>query len=116
MVDDAFAALPRPPYFAVVFASRRTRHGDDGYARAAERMGELAQQQPGFLGVESVRGEDGFGITVSYWEHEEAIRAWRRHAEHTVIREQGRREWYARYVLRVARVERAYDWEAEEIP
>ena len=30
-------------------------------------MLELARQQPGFLGVESARGEDGFGITVSYW-------------------------------------------------
>jgi len=29
---------------------------------------------PGYLGVESVRGDDGFGITVSYWSTEEAIR------------------------------------------
>ncbi|NZA25349.1 antibiotic biosynthesis monooxygenase [Luteimonas sp. SJ-92] len=114
MDDAAFAPLPQPPYYAAVFASRRTRRGDDGYAEAAERMGALAQRQPGFLGIESVRGGDGFGITVSYWESEEAILAWRRHAEHTVIREQGRREWYARYVLRVAKVERAYGWEAAD--
>jgi len=71
-------------------------------------MVELARQQPGFLGVESVRGADGFGITVSYWESEAAIRAWREHAEHAEVRRHGRQHWYERYELRVARVERAY--------
>jgi antibiotic biosynthesis monooxygenase (ABM) superfamily enzyme len=33
--------------------------GDQGYAEAAERMVELARQQPGFLGVDSIRGKTG---------------------------------------------------------
>ena len=107
-----FANLPAPPYYAVVFSSRRRAGDDDGYAAAAERMVELAREQPGFLGVESTRGADGFGITVSYWESEEAIRAWRRHAEHAATREQGRARWYAHFEIRVARVERAYGWDA----
>jgi heme-degrading monooxygenase HmoA len=102
-----FALTPEPPYFAVVFSSQRNVD-DNGYAATADRMVELAQQQPGFLGVESVRGEDGFGITVSYWESEEAIRNWKRHAEHTAARDRGRREWYEHFELRIARVERAY--------
>ena len=69
---------------------------------------ELAAQQPGYLGVESVRGADGLGITVSYWESEAAILAWRRNAEHTLARERGRTDWYEHYELRVAKVERAY--------
>src|SRR3546814_18492085 len=75
-----FANLPPPPYYAVVFSSLRRDGGDDGYAAAADRMVELAREQLGFLGVESTRGADGFGITVSYWESEEAIRAGPRHA------------------------------------
>ena len=71
-------------------------------------MVELAAQQPGFLGVETVRDADGFGITVSYWESEEAIRNWKRHAEHTAARDRGRKEWYEHFELRIARVERAY--------
>src|SRR3546814_13302765 len=82
-----FANLPPPPYYAVVFSSLRRDGDDDGYAAAADRMVELAREQPGFLGVESTRGADGFGITVSYWEIAEEIRAWRRHAEHA---DQGR--------------------------
>lgn len=104
-----FAHLPAGPCYAVIFSSqRREGHDDDGYAEAADRMVELAAAQPGFLGVESARGADGFGITVSYWTSEEAIAAWRRHAEHTAAREQGRSRWYAAFELRVARVERAY--------
>ena len=68
---------------------------------------ELAAQQPGFLGVESAR-EDGLGITVSYWSSEEAIRAWKHHAEHSAIREQGRSTWYTAFQTRVCKVERAY--------
>ncbi len=110
MHTTPFAALPSPPYYAVIFSSQRAG-ADDGYAEMAERMVELAQQQPGFLGLESVRGADGFGITVAYWESEEAIRAWRLHAEHTAARERGRAEWYLHFELRVARVERAYGWD-----
>ena len=102
-----FANTPAPPYYAVIFTNQRTA-GDDGYADTAERMVALASQQPGFLGVESVRGTDGVGITVSYWASEDAIAAWRQHAEHSLAREQGRKHWYGRFSVRVAKVERAY--------
>ena len=107
MSGNGFAMTPEPPYYAVVFSSLR-RDGDHGYGATADRMVELAAQQPGFLGVETVRGEDGFGITVSYWESEDAIRNWKRNAEHTAARDRGRREWYEHFELRIARVERAY--------
>ena len=107
MSGSGFAMTPEPPYYAVVFASQRN-DGDHGYGATADRMVELAAQQPGFLGVESVRGEDGFGITVSYWDSEESIRAWKRHAEHAAARDRGRKEWYEHFELRIAKVERAY--------
>lgn len=48
---SAFAQTPAPPYYAVIFTSQRTE-GDQGYGDMAERMVELAHEQPGFLGVE----------------------------------------------------------------
>lgn len=95
-------------YYAVIFTSQRTA-GEDGYADMAERMVELARDQPGFLGVESARDAGGFGFTVSYWTDEAAIRAWKSHAEHLIAQERGRRDWYASYDVRVARVERSYN-------
>jgi len=100
--------LPRPPYYAVVFTSTRTVVDPEGYERMAERMVELAKQQPGYLGIESARGPDGVGITVSYWESEESIRRWYEHAEHREAQALGRDRWYAAFQLRVCRVERAY--------
>jgi heme-degrading monooxygenase HmoA len=93
--------------FAVIFTSTRT-DGDNGYADAAERMAELVSEQPGFLGVESVRGADGVGITVSYWQSEAAILAWRQHPEHRLIQERGRLQWYSAFQTRVCKVEREY--------
>ena len=111
MSDGGFARLPQPPYYAVIFSSRRRGDAQDGYAEMSVRMVELVQAQPGFLGVESTRGADGFGITVAYFESEDAILAWRRNAEHTAARERGRAEWYDHFEIRVARVERAYGWD-----
>ena len=108
MEKTDLAKTPQPPYYAVIFASVRTAQDDAGYGKAAERMAQLASEQPGYLGVDSVRDANGVGITVSYWSSEDAIAAWRRHAEHTMAREQGRKNWYREYELRVAKVERAY--------
>lgn len=102
-----FSKTPQPPYYAVIFSSLRTT-GDNGYGEMAERMVELASQQPGFLGAESARGEDGFGITVSYWASTEAITRWKANMEHIAAQELGKATWYEHYELRVAKVERAY--------
>ncbi|SEQ66865.1 Heme-degrading monooxygenase HmoA [Solimonas aquatica] len=107
-MDKAFPRTPAPPYYAVIFSSRRSAV-EAGYEDMALRMAELAQQQPGFLGMESARDAQGFGITVSYWQTLEDITAWRRHAEHRLAQQTGRRDWYRHYELRVARVERAYN-------
>ena len=101
------ASTPEPPYYAVIFTSQRT-DGDRGYGQMAEKMMALASQQPGFLGADSVRDGNGFGITVSYWSSEEAISAWKTHAHHMPAQEAGKRVWYADYQLRIAKVERQY--------
>jgi heme-degrading monooxygenase HmoA len=103
---SSFARAPEPPYFAVIFTSQRTEV-DDGYDAMSDRMVELASEQPGFLGIQSVRDAGGFGITVSYWASLEAIAAWRAHAEHRIAQATGRKKWYAHFETRIARVERS---------
>jgi len=103
--------LPPTGAIAVIFIAQRTDADEEGYGRAAQAMDALAAQQPGYLGIDSTRGADGFGITVSYWADEASAVAWRAHADHAAIREIGRERWYAQYRLMVTRVERAYGWE-----
>lgn len=99
------AKTPEPPYYAVIFTSTRTEV-DEGYGEMADKMVSMAAEQPGYLGVESARDADGLGITVSYWESEEAIANWKRVAEHRVAQAHGRGKWYDEFITRVAKVER----------
>lgn len=101
------ARTPAPPYFAVIFTSKRT-DGDRGYGAMAEKMVDLGSRYPGFLGIESARGPDGVGITVSYWRDEASILSWKRDTEHQKAQHGGRSTWYSAYEVRVAKVERAY--------
>jgi heme-degrading monooxygenase HmoA len=101
---------PEPPYWAAIFTSRRNEQTGDGYAETADRMFELAELQPGFLGFDSARS-DGLGITVCYWDSEAAILAWKAQAEHAEAQREGRARWYDSYDLRIARVERAYGFD-----
>lgn len=103
-----FATTPEPPYWAVVFSSQRTDVDAEGYARMAEAMASLAPSQDGFLGLESSRDAGGFGITVSYWRDEASIATWKRVAAHVAAQRAGHARWYEDFVVRVARVERAY--------
>lgn len=104
------ASTPTPPYYAVIFTAQRT---DDaaGYAETAARMRALAAAQPGYLGMESADGADGWEITVSYWRDLDAIRAWKAETEHRLAQQTGRARWYWRYRVRVCRVERDYGFE-----
>jgi heme-degrading monooxygenase HmoA len=104
------ANTPRPPYWAVIFTSHI--RAEQGYAETSDRMLELGTSMPGFLGIESARGEDGVGITVSYWKDLESIRAWKAVGEHLEAQRRGRADWYSKYVTRIAHVERDYSFEA----
>ncbi|MEQ8786562.1 MAG: antibiotic biosynthesis monooxygenase [Pirellulaceae bacterium] len=99
--------------FAVIFTSQRTSRGEAEYAATAERMEQLAARQPGYLGVESVRGADGRGITISYWNSLDAVEAWRTHAEHLLAQQSGKEQWYQSFALHVCRVERSRTWRRE---
>jgi len=96
------------PYVAVIFTTQRSADLE-GYAEMAERMDELARQQPGFLGVESASTSER-GITVSYWADEAASRAWREVAEHLLAQRLGAERWYDAYDLRVATVTRDHSF------
>ncbi len=103
--------LHPPGSIAVIFCAQRTAQDEEAYTAAANIMSDLAAQQSGYLGQDSVRSENGLGITVSYWKDDAAAKAWRDHPVHTAIREEGRGKWYESYTLHVAEVERSYDWD-----
>ncbi len=92
----------------MIFTSQ-LRNPAPGYEQMAVDMMRLAAGMPGYIGAESSRNGEGFGMTVSYWRDEAAVQAWREKAEHLAAQKLGKTRWYAHYHLRVARVERSYD-------
>lgn len=102
------ASTPQPPYYAVIFTSLRTA-GDNDYEVTAKRMVELAEEQEGYLGLESAR--EGVGIAVSYWKSLEAIKTWKLQVDHTVARKKGRSIWDQQFKVRICKVERDYEFE-----
>lgn len=98
---------PKPPYYAVIFTSIRT-DVEDGYSKMSEKMVELAKIQPGFLGIESARGETG--ISISYWKDLISIKKWKENIEHMKAQKIGKEKWYLGYKTRIAKVERDYDF------
>lgn len=108
MTSDRFATGLKPPYYAVIFTNQQSSN-TKGYDETADRMMELAQTMPGFLGVESTRDETGLGITVSYWQDRDSISNWKANDEHTAARKSGNEKWYDHYELRIAKIERTYN-------
>jgi len=51
---DPIAKTPEPPYYAVIFTSQMSGGDNKGYEAMGDKMVELASQQKGFLGIESV--------------------------------------------------------------
>jgi len=97
------------PYYAVIFTSQK-KIESDGYDLMAEKMEKLSSQQDGFVGIQSVRGADGFGITVSYWKTLEDIAKWKNLIEHREAQQKGKSSWYSGYEVRVCKVERQYNF------
>ena len=78
----------RPPYYAVIFTAL-LQDDIEGYSETATEIANLAKEQRGFLGMESVRND--LSITVSYWQNLEDITLWKNNIEHTEARNLGRK-------------------------
>ena len=83
-------------------------HGD---AEAFAITGGFRAEKTRLLAHQCVHARGRFGITVAYFDSEDAIRAWRDHGEHASTRAEGRARWYDGFAVRGAKGERAYEWE-----
>ena len=77
------------------------------YAALSGRMRELAEGMPGFLGIKSYVADDGENVSISRFESDEALAAWREHPEHRAAQRIGRERIYASYSIEIASVVRS---------
>lgn len=96
-----FSSSSALPYFAV-FLSSKLFSNDVSYRIMVEKVLELAQAQPGFLGTEYGAGE--MDLLVTYWQTKEAAEAWLNHDMQRRILSIGENIWYEEYSLKLSEV------------
>lgn len=106
-MSNLIAKTPEPPYYVVVFTIVLSTDLE-GYEEMGGQMVDLAHQQPGFLGMEYGGGETE--LTISYWDSLESISNWRHVAAHVIARDLGRKKWFQEFKVRIAKVERDYEF------
>ncbi|MDI1289689.1 MAG: antibiotic biosynthesis monooxygenase [bacterium] len=100
---------------AVIFVSRRAQSNSREYMQTAERMAELAAQQPGYVDMVTVHdATSGEGMTVSFFVDEAAAVAWKQHPEHLAAQRRGVEAFYDEYRIWVAEVTRDYAFARDE--
>lgn len=97
--------MPNPPYYAVIFTSFRSSSDPAEYECVAERMAELAAQQPGYLGMTSLRDADGQGVTICYWTDLQSIANWRDNPERRIAQQKAKQTLYDDYRVEVCLIE-----------
>lgn len=99
---------PIPPYVAVIFSSLKNKTtATDQYDLMNVLTEAESNKIEGYIGCESTRQEDGWGITVSYWATMEAVQNWKRNTLHQEAKKQGRTSWYHQYAIRICEVKEA---------
>lgn len=99
---------PQSNFYAVIFSSIKS---DDleGYAEMDQKTMQLASEQKGYLGYESVTNQNKT-IFISYWLNKESIEIWRHNATHLLAKSQAKK-WYKRYLTQICIVESSYLFE-----
>lgn len=107
-----FTKTPKPPYYTVIFTSKRTAL-DDGYTELNDELYAEAQKLEGYYGAETLRDANGYGVAVLYWRDLEDIQEWARYQKHIRAKQMGKEKWYEGYRVRIAKVEREYGMEID---
>lgn len=86
---------------------RETRHRE-----LLEPMLKEVESIRGFISKETFesRNRPGRLLTISYWEDSGAMEAWMSNVNHRKTMAAGKREVFADYTIRIAEVERVYQW------
>ena len=96
---------------AVIFEITPDPAHSERYFDLAAKLNEKLEEADGFISIErfqSLADENKF-VSISFWRDREAVDAWYRVPSHRDAQEEGRREIFRDYRIRVAEVFRDYD-------
>lgn len=96
--------------FAVIFEVTPTAAGQEEYLKIAAGLREFLADREGFVSIERFQSlsEEGKLLSLSFWQDEASIDAWRNLLQHRMAQQKGKDALFASYRIRVAEVVRDY--------
>ncbi|MFZ2958893.1 MAG: antibiotic biosynthesis monooxygenase [Candidatus Ozemobacteraceae bacterium] len=94
---------------AVIFEVYPAKKGKAEYLAIAAKLREFLKG-PGFISIERFQSlsDENKVLSLSFWESEEAVQAWRNQLEHRSAQQRGKQELFEKYRIRIAQVVRDY--------
>lgn len=96
--------------YAVIFEVKPTEAGKAKYLKFASDLRQFLENRPGFISIERFQSlvEENKVLSLSFWEDEASIKAWRNAVDHRTAQKNGKYGLFESYRIRVARVVRDY--------
>jgi heme-degrading monooxygenase HmoA len=96
--------------YAVIFEVEVKPERKEEYLQIASELRDELNSIVGFISIERFQSlvNEGKLVSLSFWESEEAISAWRNNRNHKLAQQKGRSELFSDYRLRVAQIVRDY--------
>lgn len=94
----------------VLFEADVAPGAQEHYLQLASELRPLLAEIPGFISIERFQSltTDGKILSLSWWQDEESVRAWKENVQHQAAQQEGRHAFFASYRIRVAHVFRDY--------
>ncbi|MBF7994870.1 antibiotic biosynthesis monooxygenase family protein [Rahnella laticis] len=98
---------------AVLFEADAIPEQQDRYFELAAELKPLLDDVEGFISIERFQSLSTPGkiLSLSWWENEESVLAWKKNLKHQAAQAEGRNSVFAFYRIRVAEVLRDYSSE-----
>jgi len=96
--------------YAVIFEVEVHEEGKEAYLAIAARLKAQLTDAEGFISIERFSSlvHENKLLSLSFWESEAAISAWKANLDHLAAQTEGRARLFKDYRIRVAKVERDY--------
>ncbi|WP_455820673.1 antibiotic biosynthesis monooxygenase family protein [Pseudomonas cerasi] len=95
---------------AVLFEAEIHPEHQARYLQLAVDLKPLLADIPGFINIERFRNlaDEGKILSLSWWQDENAVLAWKRNIHHQAAQQEGRESIFSFYRIRIAQVLREY--------
>lgn len=103
--------------YAVIFEVEINENRQDEYLAIAAKLKEQLVTMQGFISIERFTSlvNEGKLLSLSFWETEKDIIAWKKNIDHMGAQEKGRESIFKDYRIRIANVERDYTMETSTL-